>query len=230
MKPIKKMRISTMIVEAIEEMIIAENIQPGDKLPSENALAKRLEVSRTSVREAVRTLELQGRVTVQQGKGIFLAETVAGWFERHQESIEELFDVRILVESHAALRAAKAVTDKDLAEFERIHQDYEGALRDKNIAKAIELDKAFHNKIAVLSGNATLKHIMETIVSELTKGWICSLQVPERHKSTVIEHQEILNALGARNMDQASSKMETHLRNALHDIENYYEKGMHHEG
>ncbi len=47
MKPIKKMRISTMIVEAIEEMIIAENIQPGDKLPSENVLARRLEVSRT---------------------------------------------------------------------------------------------------------------------------------------------------------------------------------------
>lgn len=224
MKPIKKKRISTMIVEAIEEMIIAENIQPGDKLPSETALAKRLEVSRTSVREAVRTLEIQGRVSVQQGKGIFLSETIAGWFQRHQESIEELFDVRILVESHAASRAARVITDKDLEEFERIHQAYERAILDKNITEAIELDKAFHHKIAVLSGNSTLKQIMETIVSELTKGWICSLQVPERHNSTVVEHREILNALGARNMDRASSKMEAHLGNALHDIENYYEK------
>ncbi|MBI9090041.1 MAG: FadR family transcriptional regulator [Desulfobacterium sp.] len=230
MKPIKKMRISTMIVEAIEEMIIAENIQSGDKLPSENVLAKRLEVSRTSVREAIRTLELQGRVTVHQGKGIFLAETAAVWFERHQESITELFDVRILVESHAASRAAKAVTDKDLDDFEQIHQAYEKAIQDKNMARAIQLDKDFHHKIAILSGNSTLKQIMETIVSELTKGWICSLQVPDRHKSTVIEHREILNALGTGNPDEASSKMAAHLENALHDIEKHYEKEMHHEG
>ena len=214
-----------MIVEAIEEMIIVEKIQTGDKLLSENELARRFEVSRTSVREAVRTLELQGRVSVQQGKGIFLAETAVSWFEHHQESIEELFDVRILVESHAASRAAKAIIDKDLDEFELIQQAYEEAILDKNIAGAIDIDKAFHNKIAVLSGNSTLKQIMETIVSELTKGWICSLLVPERHKSTVIEHREILNALGARNMEQASSKMEAHLRNALFDIKSYYEKG-----
>ncbi|MCP4118022.1 MAG: FadR family transcriptional regulator [Desulfobacteraceae bacterium] len=225
MKPIKKMRISTMIVEAIEGMITSENMQPGDKLPSENQLAKRLEVSRTSVREAVRMLELQGRVTVRQGKGIFLSETVAGWFEHHHESIEELFDVRILVESHAASRAVNALTDKHIDEFERIHRGYEAAIRDKDIDKAIQLDKDFHNKIAMLSGNSTLKQIMETIVSELTKGWICSLQVPERHTSTVIEHGEILNALRSRNRDEASSKMEDHLRNALHDIENYYKKG-----
>ncbi|MCG8530608.1 MAG: GntR family transcriptional regulator, partial [Desulfovibrionales bacterium] len=108
MKPIKKMRISTIIVESIEGMIQAENLQPGDKLPSENQLAKQLHVSRTSVREAVLMLELQGRVRVQQGKGIFLSQTTPTWFQHHQESIEELFEVRILVESHAEAKAAKA--------------------------------------------------------------------------------------------------------------------------
>lgn len=224
MQPIKKMRISSIIVEAINEMIIDENIQLGDKLPSENELAKRLEVSRTSVREAIRTLEFQGRVKVKQGKGIFLSETVIGWFKRNQESIEELFEVRILVESHTASRAAKTITEKDLRILGQIQEEYEIAIRDKKIGKSILLDKKFHNQIALSSGNSTLKQIMETIVSELSRGWICSLQIPERQQTTVTEHRDILNALISHDMVVASSKMEMHLKKAFRDIEKHYKE------
>jgi len=230
MKPIKKKpRISTMIVESIEQMISTENLQPGDKLPSEHQMAGRLGVSRTSVREAVRMLELSGRVTVRQGKGIFLSEPVVGWFENHQESIQELFDVRTLVESHAACRAAKVITLDQVAAFDTSLKAYEKAIQARDIDTAIQLDKAFHRKIAVLSGNFTLRQIMETIVSELSKGWICSLQVPERLSATVGEHRRIIEALRARDFDAASVEMKTHLENALRDIKRYYERAENHE-
>jgi len=224
MKPIKKMRISTMIVEAIEEMITSENMQPGDRLPSENQLASRLEVSRTSVREAVRMLELQGRVTVRQGKGIFLSKGFSGWFEIQKDSIEELFDVRILVESHAASKAVHVVTDTDIDELKKLHLNYEAAIGERDIDRAIQLDKAFHNKIAVLSDNTTLKQIMETIVSELSKGWCCSLQVPKRLNATGREHAGIITALEEGDRDAASSRMKAHLENALQDILAHYKK------
>lgn len=225
MKPIKKMRISTMIVEAIEEMIQTENMQPGDKLPSENQLAQRLEVSRTSVREAIRMLELQGRVIVHQGKGIFLAKAVTGWFDNHKESIEALFDIRILVESQAAMSAASGISDAQLKELEQIHNEYQEAIKTQDIDKAIQLDKTFHQKITKASGNETLQQIMETIVSKLSKGWICSLQVPERHTPTIKEHENILKALRSRKKDEASLKIKEHLENAIRDIGNYFNSG-----
>lgn len=225
MKPIKKTRVSEMVIERIEEMIEERSLQPGDKLPSENVLSKNLEVSRSSVREAIRILEIRGRVKVMQGKGAFLAGSAGEWFELNRDSIEELFEVRALVESHAAAKCAKCVTEDDMAEFRKLHDEYVRALEAGNIVSAIQLDKDFHSMISKLSGNEALKGIMGTIVSALSDGWICSLQIPVRRKATVGEHEDIIQALESRDAKRASVLMKTHLQEALRDIKAYYKKG-----
>ena len=147
------------------------------------------------------------------------------WFSHHQDSIQELFEVRTLVESHAASRAAENIGQEDLAEIRRLHAAYKTAIDQKKTNQAIELDKAFHNKIADLSGNTTLKQIMKTIVSELSKGWVASLQVPMRQEKTVAEHSRIIDALAKGQKEEAALEMTSHLSRALEDIQHHYEKG-----
>src|SRR6056297_1055958 len=114
MEPIKKVRLSEQIIEAIRNMISEDHFSPGSKFYSENELTKKLHVSRSSVREAVRILEATGYVTVQHGKGIFISdneerefEAFSGWLRSHESSIYEHFEVRLIIDPKAARYAAK---------------------------------------------------------------------------------------------------------------------------
>ena len=114
MKPIKKVRLSDGVVAAIKETIAADGFKPGDKFYSENELTKKLQVSRSSIREALRILEVTGQVTVSQGKGIFIAdidvqqlEAFTTWLKNNEQSIKDNFEVRLIIEPKAAGRAAE---------------------------------------------------------------------------------------------------------------------------
>ncbi|NLK05983.1 MAG: FadR family transcriptional regulator, partial [Spirochaetales bacterium] len=77
MQSLKKERLSVMVTDAINEIIRTEKLKPGDKLYSEKELSSKLEVSRSSIREALRMLEVSGIVKVYQGKGVFISDPSA---------------------------------------------------------------------------------------------------------------------------------------------------------
>jgi len=191
-EPIKKVRLSERVIETIKHMIIEEQFEPGDRFYSENELTRKLHVSRSSIREAVRILEATGQVNVLHGKGIFIADSLqqelegfSQWLKTNESSILDHFDVRLIIDPKAA---------------------------------AYKCDEEFHMLLARSTKNKTLHFLMKTMTRSLPEGWISSLHIPGRARKTIDEHRSIIEAIKEGDSEKAEHVMMDHLNNALHDI------------
>jgi GntR family transcriptional repressor for pyruvate dehydrogenase complex len=206
-------------------MIKGEDFSPGDKFYSENELTKLLSVSRSSVREAVRLLELSGLVSVIHGKGIFIADPneknnqkFADWLRKNEASLEEHFEIRLIIDPKAAAYAAAKADEDDIMKLQDICRQFTLYSESGNTAEIIRLDEKFHLHLARAAKNRTLYMLMKTMTQSLPVGWISSLQVPGRIKKTIKEHCAIVDAVSFHDSRMAEKKMEEHLENALNDI------------
>src|SRR6056297_1349612 len=225
MEPIKKVRLSERVIEAIREMIVEDNFNPGDKFYSENELTKKLEVSRSSIREAVRILEATGLVTVQHGKGIFISDSMkqemeafSSWLKNNETALIEHFDVRLIIDPKAAAAAAENADENDILHMEEVCNDFLLKTKENNTAGLVKCDEEFHRLLAKSTKNKTLYFVMKTMTNSLSEGWISSLHVPGRVEKTVDEHKLILEAIKNRNPEKAEESMIAHLNNAVADI------------
>jgi GntR family transcriptional repressor for pyruvate dehydrogenase complex len=217
--------LSDSVIDAVKQMIDDYNFTPGDKFFSEKELTEKLQVSRSSIREAVRILEATGRVKVRHGKGIYIAdsaphnlEAFADWLKTNEQSILDLFEVRLIIEPEVAWKAAKKATDEDVANMERACDDFELYASLNNTEETIRHDRAFHKLLARATKNKTLFFLMKSMATSLPDGWISSLHTPGRIDKTMNEHGNILSAIKARDAERAANEMRTHLRNAVGDI------------
>ncbi len=225
MEPIKKVRLSERVIEAIREMIVEDNFNPGDKFYSENELTKKLEVSRSSIREAVRILEATGLVTVQHGKGIFISDSMkqemeafSSWLKNNETALIEHFDVRLIIDPKAAAAAAENADENDILHMEEVCNDFLLKTKENNTAGLVKCDEEFHRLLAKSTKNKTLYFVMKTMTNSLSEGWISSLHVPGRIEKTVGEHKAILEAIKRGDPKGAEEAMIEHLNKAIADI------------
>ena len=228
MKPIKKVRLSDSVIDAITKKIAENNFAPGDKFYSENELTKQLQVSRSSVREAIRILEATGRVTVRQGKGIFIAdfdsqhfEPFVNWLKTNEQHILDHFQVRLIIEPKAAAFAAEKADAEDIRKMEEACATFAHHAKSKNTTEIIKCDREFHRWLAGATKNSTLHVLMKSVTTSLPNGWISSLHTPGRIEKTVKEHGAILEAIKNGDTDGAEKAMTRHLENALFDIRSH---------
>lgn len=222
---IKKVRLSESAISAIKEMIVADGFKPGDKFYSENELTKKLGVSRSSIREAMRMLEVAGQVSVKQGKGIYILDihgeqlkAFAGWLKNNEQSIKDNFEVRLIIEPKAAGRAAENADKEDIRKMDQACIQFAQFAKDQNIEEVIQCDRRFHRILAGATKNKTLHVLMKSMTTSMPNGWISSLYTPGRIEKTVSEHGDILDAIKKRDKSAAENAMTRHLVNALHDI------------
>jgi len=226
---LKKERVSMMVTDELKEIMKHEDFKVGAKFYSENQLAKRLEVSRSSIREAIRMLEVTGYVKVYHGKGVFISEPEADtlpvkrWAVDNAELLGEHFEVRLLIEPHAAALAAKKAEKKDLIALRDAYAAFCEFVRVGDVANAIVSDGHFHVLIARATRNRTLSILMKTMAETLNEGWFASLNIPGRLEQTIGEHGALLEAIEKGSSTLASDLMRTHLLNALTDIQNHTE-------
>lgn len=225
MESLKKIRLSDRVVDVIKQIIHEEKFTPGAKFYSEHDLTSKLEVSRSSIREAVRILEVSGIVTVKHGKGIFISEktekgfeAVSGWLKDHEDSLDEHFEVRLIIEPKAAAYAARNADSEDVQKLEEICRMFRSSSEENQTAELIKIDEKFHLQLAKSTKNRTLYYVMRTMTKTLTEGWVSSLHVPGRIKKTIGEHRCILEAVAAHDQERAETEMLRHLQNALADI------------
>ena len=226
MGPIKRIRLSERVTDAIETMIAEGSFAPGDRFLSENDLVKKLEVSRSSVREAVRILEVRGRVIVKHGKGIFIADLpeeehdpFTGWLKDNKTPIFDHFEVRLIIEPKAARRAAEKADDETVKGIEKAYGAFAASAERGDTAAMIRFDGEFHRLVAKATKNRTLYHLMKTMTKTLPEGWITSLHIPGRVGKTLGEHASILDAIRGGDPERAEEMMTMHLTNALKDIQ-----------
>lgn len=199
------------------ERLILKRLRPGDKLPSERELAEMLAVSRSSIRDAIRSLELMGMVEPRQGAGTIVREIssdslvnpLANARKRKEELLGELLDFRKMLEPPLAARAATRVSADEISEMEEILERQEEKLRggDSTIAE----DSEFHYAIALASGNSVVLKVLDTLMDLLRDSRERSLQVEGRPPKSLAGHRRILAAIKRHDAEAAKVAMRRHI-------------------
>lgn len=205
----------------IIRVLVEQQLAPGDRLPSERELAAALQVSRPSVREAVRSLEAEGRLVVRHGQGVFVAEPDAR--RRMRESmveldhnLSELFAMREVLEVPAARWAADLRDERALVAVQQAYDALDVALGEDPLdyAKLQQLDAAFHFGIVRAAGNRLLEQTQAVLHELMRTGMQTTLEVEGRLEQSRQDHGRILEALMAGDADAAATAAQAHVRGA----------------
>jgi GntR family transcriptional repressor for pyruvate dehydrogenase complex len=217
LRPIKKTRVHEEIADRIRQLILAGSMPQGRPLPSERVLAERLGVSRGSVRDALRSLEILGLLDVRHGQGTFprelsvdrLVTPLASVLAYQRDLQSELMDVRRMFEPAVARVAATRVTDADVAILQRVldKQRRKLAAGQSTIAE----DTAFHAAIARATHNRVAVRLMETLNDLLMESRKLTLRQKGRPQRSFEGHEAILTAMRHRDPDAAERAMHDHI-------------------
>ncbi len=198
------------------ERRISQEMKPGDLLPPERELVQMLGVSRSSVRDAIRSLELRGLLEPRQGVGTVVrdaAETPANplavALREQQRTVGELLDFRTMIEPPIARRAAIHVSPTELADMEQILFRQQTKVRRGELA--VDEDSEFHYSIALASDNGVILKIVDTLMDLLRETRERSLQLAGRPQKSLAGHQRILAAIKRGDAKAAESAMRRHL-------------------
>jgi GntR family transcriptional repressor for pyruvate dehydrogenase complex len=218
--PIKNTKVYEQVIIQIKDMIDKGTLKKGDKLPSERSLVEQLMVSRASIREALRALEVIGLIDCRQGEGNYikssfqdnLFEPLSIMFMLEESNPEAIWELRKIMEVEAAGLAAKKITDEQLETLKAITQRFMNC-EDEDIN--VEIDKEFHYKIAECSGNVLIFNILKT-VSTLVDHFIVDarkLILIEKGNKEILfaQHYKVYLAMEKHNSEAARKAMREHL-------------------
>ena len=209
--------LSDRVAHQVEQLIVGENLRPGDRLPSERELTSRYGVSRTVVRDAIAALEQRGLVTARPGSGIFVcdrssaavADVLGVMLRRHSISLPELMETRKLLEVyHAAMAARRAAPAPLVAAGEAI----ERMRAARGPLEFVEADVAFHEMLGQAAGNRVLAAFLSSLRPLLFDGMLIGTVVEGAREAAIREHAAILAAVEAHDAEAARRLMHDHLR------------------
>jgi GntR family transcriptional repressor for pyruvate dehydrogenase complex len=216
--------ISDQITDRILSLIREQQLRPGDRLPAERELATLMNVSRATVREALRSLSMMNVIELRHGSGTYvtslepqlLVENFALVFSLTDHSFLQLIEAREIIEPGATALATGRISDDEIAELEDILERSRECLRN-HPADFPQLDIEFHTKIAEASGNVLLMRIMQAITQMSIASSQRTAVTDVGYSTTRIErairmHQSVLDAIKARDPELARSRMLEHLQ------------------
>ena len=215
---VRKVRRYEQVAEQIRRMISDGELKPGDLLPPERELVEKLGVGRSSIRDAVRTLEVMGILEPRQGHGTVVRDLSADALvvplslvlTRKRELVTELLDVRRMIEPGLAARAAKNATAEEIAHMSAILARHEAKLRRGE--EAMDEDSDFHYAIALAARNSVVLRVLDVLMDLLRESRSRSLQVPGRPQRSFDGHRRILRALQKRDAKAAEAAVRRHLK------------------
>lgn len=208
--------LSERVAEDIRQMILTRNLQPGDKLLNEIEMTHSLNVSRSTLREAIKTLVSQNILEVHRGRGTFVSNQVGVAkdplgisFMEEEDLITYFFEVRLMIEPQMAEMAALRGNQED---HDKIYAAYEQV---KRLIKAsenhTEADIDFHNEIAQATHNPILQRIVPIINDGIVGGYKRTKDNPESAEVVLEQHRLIMTAIKERNSKKARKAMEAHI-------------------
>lgn len=218
--PVKGIKAYEQVVEQIKKMIKDGVLKRGDKLPTERDLAVQLQVSRPSVREAMRALEVIGLVESRQGAGNYLREDLEGtlleplsmMFMLQQSSPYEVIELREVLELQTVVLAAERITEAELGALKSLLDEMKVC---EDEEKSVQLDKKFHYTIAKASKNILILNVVQ-VISQLIDSLIESARrqilSSESRTKLNVQHEVIYHALSDRNKGKAYDAVKEHFR------------------
>lgn len=211
------MSVTDEAILQIKAMIMSGELRPGDRLPPEKELSERLDLSRSSLREAVKALDMFRVLDVRRGDGTYvtslepalLTEAMAFVVELHQDSsVLELMEVRRFLEAAAARKATGRLTAEDL---QALREEVDLAA-DIGVEELVEHDLRFHRLVARAAGNAYLVSLLDGLSPSTVRARIWrGLTQDDAVARTVAEHRAIVRALASGDPDIAEAAVVMHI-------------------
>lgn len=230
LKPIKPKRISDQVFEQIRELIYRGVFKPGEQITPERNLAVSMEVSRTSVRNAINKLVTMGLLEHRQGQGTFVASPenrrgnpLAAAMATEEATLDDLLEVRLGLECNAAELAAKRATEQDLLSMEKSLTEMEENMKTVgHISTAA--DASFHMAITFATKNPVLIHLMRNFYDFLFIGIKKNLthmyQSQGEHDNVLDHHRKVYEMIRERNSKEAGEYMRIHIQH----VQDYFHK------
>lgn len=214
-QPLRGPALYTAIRDYIKQYILEHNLKPGDPLPPEGQLAEELGVGRSSVREAVKSLQSMGIVDVRQGEGLYvrelnfdpMLETFLFGTQFDPHTLAELLQIRIWLEVAVIVDAVEHIGPGEIARLESILQTWEQRVRAGE--EYSDLDESFHQIVYGVLGNNMLMKLFSVfwiIFTSLEQEW-----THDPDPETVIEfHKSILDAIKKHDSDLVRTRLIQH--------------------
>lgn len=217
---VKNKKVYQHVIEQIQNMVMTGVLKKGDKLPSERDLVEQLGVSRASIREAIRALEMIGLIESRQGEGNFIGgdinssffEPLSVMFMLNGGQPEDVLELRRVIEVEAVALAAEKITAEQSVELQELMEAFRAAADEM---ERVHIDKAVHDKIAEIGGNYLILILLNTISSLLesfirdARGMI--LREESNRDLLLVQHQEICDGIIAKDSKRAIKAMKIHL-------------------
>ena len=217
--------------ERLREGISGGKWAPGQRLPSERALAEHLAISRPALREAVKRLEGEGLIDVRPRRGLYVraasADRLSNSFERligtDFDRVNELLDLRRVLEHRSAYLAAEYAGPEDIAELAAIFADIESDVSAGGTGD--DGDVRFHCAIAKAAGNTVLTHLMATLHGALSKAsrlLASRLMESSHYRDGMFElHAHIFEAIRSHDPKAAAQAMDAHFDFVMREFSQY---------
>jgi GntR family transcriptional repressor for pyruvate dehydrogenase complex len=222
--PVKTRRLYEDIVEQIKQFITGGELKPGDKLLAEREMAERLQVSRVSVREAIKALEMLGFVDIRPGDGTFVRDTntddiirpLAMFLAVERNSLLDMFEVRRIFETATSGLAADRADGEEMENIRTLLEKMKQGINLQDSEKGEEFDTAFHYAVAEATHNSLLIKLFRTVSEEFAKSISTArrqlfLDNTDNAQKIIDQHTRIYEAIKGRDAKAASEAMLEHL-------------------
>lgn len=227
LEPVKKIRLYESIVKQLQQLILKGELKPGEKLPPERSLAEELNVSRTSIREALRALEMMGYLEskVGIGGGTYVKEitfdNIISPFSRvliqNDEYIVELLEVRLFLEIEVSRLAALRRSDRELKKMRSAADQMEAEINSGGTG--LQGDNAFHQALAEAANNRVLQQLLLMCGDLLEVEREAHLANNKKEPVKALrQHRQLIEAIEAGDEDAARQIMSDHIHDISRDI------------
>ncbi len=218
---IRNPKLAEAVIAQIEDLIVQGVLRPGDQLPAERDLAQQFDVSRPSLRDAIKELTKRGLLITRRGGGTFIgnvigsvfAEEFISLFSSNDRAISDYIEFRKEIDFIAAGHAAERATKADEEILSRIHVSLAQAIEQGDTDKVIQHDTEFHIAVVAAAHNIVLLHTMRSIYEQMVPLFYQRLpRLPDKVivNDILCQHGDILQAIISHDPEAAKKAVETH--------------------
>ncbi len=199
-----------IVFKTLRQAILTGELKPGERL-MEIHLAKRLGVSRTPIREAIRKLELEGLVTMVPRRGATVAKIT-------EKNLRDVLEVRRNLDTFAVELACERITEEQLAELEAKIKRFEEVVMAKDAKEIAEADVDMHDFIVASTGNARLVQLVNNLSEQVYRYRFEYIKDATTHKILMEEHRDIFESIKNKDKSHAQEAMRRHITNQENGI------------
>ncbi len=209
--PIARQPLHELVANRVRDMIIEGRLSPGDQV-NESRLCTELGVSRTPMREAIRTLAGEGLIILRPGRSTIVRAFTA-------TEVRDMLDVIAELEGLAGQKACQTASDAEIAEIEAVHSAMMEHFRAGERLAYYKLNQRIHSMIVAASGNTILAEVHDLLQGRMKRIRFIGSSAPEDWQGAASEHEEIVDALRTRRGDDLAEVLQRHIKNTWLRVE-----------